>query len=67
MTCPVCGGKTRVVDTVGDLESVYRIRKCLICLHVFGTIETECESVCEIKDKVYRIKYDRYREQLEQS
>jgi transcriptional regulator NrdR family protein len=41
MTCPVCGGETKVIDTAGDYEAVYRTRRCVQCEHRFSTIEFE--------------------------
>lgn len=41
MTCPVCGGKTRVVDVVSDPDCVYRKRKCPKCGYRFFTNEIE--------------------------
>lgn len=43
MTCPVCGGKTRVLDSEADSESVYRRRKCVECDHRFYTTESESD------------------------
>ena len=39
--CPVCGGKTRVVDSRPDCESVKRKRKCLECGYRFFTVEID--------------------------
>ena len=45
MTCPVCGGKTKVTDTsYPDCESVRRRRKCVDCGYKFNTIEYEEEK-----------------------
>lgn len=41
MTCPVCGGKTTVIDSASDCESVYRRRKCIECAYKFITTESE--------------------------
>lgn len=42
MTCPVCGGETKVTDTRHpDCETVKRRRECLECGHRFTTTETE--------------------------
>lgn len=43
MTCPVCGGKNRVIDSRSDVEVVYRKRLCLECGHTFYTAEVETE------------------------
>lgn len=44
MTCPVCGGKTKVTDSKADKEAVCRRRICEECSHVFFTVEQEAES-----------------------
>lgn len=41
MTCPVCGGHTKVIDSRPYAESVYRRRECLECFHRFTTYERE--------------------------
>lgn len=52
MTCPKCGGKTKVVDVVHNLEDgeTYRKRICESCSDKFFTVESE-------------IKYDEIREE----
>lgn len=45
MTCPICGGKTRVVDSrQPDVETVRRRRECLECGYRFNTEERETEQ-----------------------
>jgi transcriptional regulator NrdR family protein len=41
MTCPVCGGDTKVIDSRPSEDSVQRRRKCLECDHRFNTIEID--------------------------
>lgn len=41
MTCPVCNGDTKVVDTRCHDDSVYRRRMCLECGHRFNTVEID--------------------------
>ncbi len=41
MTCPVCGGKTRVECNVSEPDCVYRKRRCKECGYRFFTEETE--------------------------
>ena len=41
MNCPVCGEKTKVVDSRSDCESVWRKRQCMECEYTFKTIELE--------------------------
>ena len=43
MICPKCGGKTYVVETRTNDESVYRRRKCKDCKHLIFTAERECD------------------------
>lgn len=46
MTCPVCGGNTKVVDSrVKDCDSVWRRRECQECGYRFNTEETELPPV----------------------
>lgn len=56
MTCPVCGGKTAVVDSVTDVECVYRKRKCLECSHTFATTEQESNDINILKSLRYERK-----------
>ena len=41
MECPICKGKTRVVDCADDGKNVYRTRQCPECKHKFTTTEKE--------------------------
>ena len=41
MTCPICGGDTKVINSRDRVDYVYRRRKCVICGHLFTTEETE--------------------------
>lgn len=43
MTCPVCGGNTKITDSRGNVESVRRRRECRECGHRFTTIEIEAD------------------------
>lgn len=45
MNCPICGEKTRVLDTVSDCEGVYRRRRCLGCDHRFYTTESDSDGL----------------------
>ena len=49
MTCPVCGGKTTVIDCAADCECVYRQRKCVECGHKFTTTEQESDVIYILK------------------
>lgn len=44
MTCPICGGDTKVIDTAGDCDAVYRTRKCVECEYKFSTAEFEYDG-----------------------
>lgn len=44
MTCPVCGEKTTVVSSRGDVDVIYRKRKCCACGHIFYTEEYETRT-----------------------
>ena len=48
MTCPVCGEKTKVVDSRFECESVTRRRECLVCGYRFSTIELEKDLLGKI-------------------
>lgn len=60
MTCPVCGGKTKVDETCTDGEQIYRRRVCKECGYIFYTTETESTSddfyrtMCEIHPRSHK-------------
>ena len=56
MTCPVCGEKTTVVESVADIECVYRKRRCLECGHTFTTTEQESNVINILKSLRYERK-----------
>ena len=41
MTCPVCNGKTKILETRSDNESINRRRECLRCGYRFSTVEMD--------------------------
>jgi transcriptional regulator NrdR family protein len=41
MTCPVCGGSTKVYDSRPDIDCVRRRRVCVRCGHNFITLEID--------------------------
>ncbi len=43
MNCPICGGKTRVIDSIPNEDSVQRRRKCVECKHRFATVEIDAD------------------------
>ena len=44
MTCPVCGEQAKVCNSVADVESVARQRRCCKCRYVFYTYELETDE-----------------------
>ena len=43
MTCPVCGGETKVVDSRPIEDGTRRRRQCLECDHRFTTVEIDAD------------------------
>lgn len=41
MTCPICGGKTKIIDSRSEPDYVRRKRICLNCKYSFTTSEIE--------------------------
>ena len=41
MTCPICDGNTKIIDTRKDCDHVIRYRKCKECGLKFPTIEVD--------------------------
>ena len=41
MTCPICNGGTKIIDSRKDSDSVIRYRKCRDCGYKFPTIEID--------------------------
>lgn len=58
MTCPVCGGKTKVDETCTDGEQIYRRRECKECGYTFHT--TEAESTSDGFYRTMREKHPQY-------
>lgn len=60
MTCPSCGGNTKVIDSRPQEDSVYRRRECLVCKERFSTTEIDMQmyeklakdTLIEIQEKV---------------
>lgn len=44
MTCPLCGKKTKVIDTRASMDAIARKRICISCRYVFYTQEVEDEQ-----------------------
>lgn len=43
MTCPICNGKTKVIDSRYDDDSTKRRRECAECGYRFSTIEVDSD------------------------
>ena len=61
MTCPVCGERTRIVNSrsYSDGEGVRRRRECLTCGHRFTTIELDADmrrNVVNIPQRLTKMK-----------
>lgn len=41
MTCPICGGETKVIDSKVEPDCIRRKRICLDCKYNFTTTEIE--------------------------
>lgn len=41
MTCPICGGETKITNSRPKCDHARRRRECLECGHRFSTIELE--------------------------
>lgn len=44
MNCPICGGRTRVVDCRSESDKVYRRRRCVECEYLTHTTEASSEE-----------------------
>lgn len=51
MTCPVCGGQTRITDSRSDGETVRRRRECRECGHRFTTREIDNDMLKKLTKK----------------
>lgn len=51
MTCPVCGGDTRIIDSRDKEEFKKRRRKCLECGYKFNTIEIDMDLYLKMEVK----------------
>lgn len=41
MTCPKCNGKTKVIESITEDDSITRRRKCIECDYRFNTVEID--------------------------
>ena len=67
MTCPVCGGKTKIMRTLVDYETVQRKRKCLECNHKFFTEECEVASGARYREIDCELRKKRYLKKIKES
>ena len=51
MNCPNCGGKTHVVDSRPNEDSVERRRECVECKIRFNTIEIDADYYEKLSGK----------------
>lgn len=51
MTCPICSGKTKVIDTAHDFDAIYRRRECLDCKFRFSTVEVDEDMFYRLEKK----------------
>lgn len=49
MTCPVCGGETKITDSRGEVDAVRRRRECCECGHRFSTLELDADMYQRFK------------------
>lgn len=61
MTCPKCFGKTTVVESVHDVDTMLRRRKCLECGRFFYTTETDIDFA-EGDERIRYLRNQRYQE-----
>lgn len=52
MTCPVCDGKTGVIDSRPTYESTRRRRECEVCGYRFFTVEVDEDLWAKVQQKV---------------
>lgn len=57
MTCPLCGGKTKVKDVANDIDIVIRKRECLECNKIFYTKEIDFDNEKEAHYILNEIRY----------
>lgn len=64
MVCPICGGKSRILEVRSDGESTYRRRKCLECGETYYTSESDCTK--EVFNRVRYISLTEYKKRREE-
>lgn len=60
MKCPKCNGKTVVICTENEKNSVVRKRRCCKCRHVFYTKENESAEAHETFKTLNKIRVAKY-------
>lgn len=68
MTCPVCGEKSNVIDTLDMTDIIFRQRQCKACKHRWYTQEMDYDgdiaSMKKYMNKERKLKSE-YRDKLE--
>lgn len=63
MTCPICEGTTKVIDSRPTCDTVRRCRVCVDCGYKFNTIETDEDMQARQAKKLellrFRVVYNR--------
>lgn len=54
MTCPICGDKTKVINSRATCDCVKRRRECVSCGHRFTTEEIERDLRKKQNDRTNR-------------
>lgn len=53
MTCPICGGDTKVRITMSNVDNNLRQRQCRICGYRFTTEEVENPNISALLFKIH--------------
>lgn len=51
MTCPMCNGDTKIVDSRKNIDNVVRYRKCRECSYRFSTVEIDEDFYSRLNTK----------------
>lgn len=52
MTCPICEGKTKILETRADTDCIRRRRRCLDCRYTFVTMEISKDLLDSISKEI---------------
>ena len=66
MTCPNCGGDTKVIDSRPQEDSVHRRRECLTCKERFSTTEIDLQMYDKIANASLAAIQEKMNEAMEQ-